>query len=73
MDSSVADTKTLGVWLLRVAAACSRELFTDDVMRTEGIRVEPSQLATKHLNMQSNGLVTAPAIEIDGAKKTNGR
>lgn len=33
---------------------CYRELFTDDVIRTEGIRVELSQLATKHLKMPSN-------------------
>lgn len=41
-----------------VAAAYCRELFTDDVIRTEGIRVEPRQLATKHLNAPSNGLST---------------
>lgn len=47
MDSSVAHTE-----LCHVAAVCYRELFTDDVIRTEGIRVELSQLATKHLNTQ---------------------
>lgn len=40
-----------------LAAVCYGELFTDDVIRTEGIRVELSQLGTKHLNTQSNGLV----------------
>lgn len=36
--------------LRHLAVVCYRELFTDDVIRTEGIRVELSQLATKHLN-----------------------
>ncbi len=40
MDSSVAHTQ-----LRHLAAVCYRELFTDDVIRTEGIRVELSQLA----------------------------
>lgn len=44
--------------LRHLAAACCRELFTDDVIRTEGIRVELRQLATKHLNTPPNGLVT---------------
>lgn len=54
MDSSLARTEPC-----HLAAVCYRELFTDDVIRTEGIRVELSQLATKHLNSPSNGLVTA--------------
>lgn len=44
--------------LCHLAVVCYRELFTDDVIRTEGIRVELSQLAAKHLNTPSNGLVT---------------
>lgn len=52
-----------------MAVVCSRELFTDDVIRTEGIRVELSQLATKHINTQSNGLVTVGRIGLDRTKQ----
>lgn len=64
MDSSVAHTE-----LRHLAAVCYRELFTDDVIRTEGIRVELSQLATKHLNTPSNGLVTVWGMELDRAEQ----
>lgn len=55
--------------LRHLAVVCSRELFTDDVIRTEGIRVELSQLATKHINTQSNGLVTVGRIGLDRTKQ----
>ena len=52
-----------------MVAVCYRELFTDDVIRTEGIRVELSQLATKHLNTPSNGLVTVRGMRINSTKE----
>lgn len=54
MDSREAYTRIFTIWLLFVT-----ELFTDDVIKAEGIRVELSQLATKHLNTPSNELVTS--------------
>lgn len=52
-----------------LAAVCYGELFTDDVIRTEGIRVELSQQGTKHLNTQSNGLVMLWEIVTDRTKQ----
>ena len=41
--------------LCHLAAVGYKEPFTDDVIRREGIRVELSQLATKHLKTPSDG------------------